>query len=227
MEIQIRCQPSYAAAFLILDHGETVLAERGALVAMSAGVDAGASAGSGGIGRAAMRKAFGGENFFMGRYTATAHQAWVALAPGYPGDICAVDVHEGSDSLFVQQGSFLAGGPGVNVDVRYGGVKTVVMREGITTLHVHGEGQALLSSYGGLLPFTLSDDEVMVVDTGHLVAWSAGTEMKLGLLGGAVASAATGEGVVATMVGPGRVWIQTRSEGELSSWLFPNPSERR
>lgn len=64
----------------------------------------------------------------------------------------------------------------------------------------------------------------MIVDTGHLVAWDHTVDIEVGALGSAAAAAASGEGLVARVTGPGRVWVQTRKEQQVGSWLSP---ERR
>jgi uncharacterized protein (AIM24 family) len=127
-----------------------------------------------------------------------------------------------SENWLIEQGAFVACSGGVDVDVRYGGMRTMFLKEGITMLRASGDGQAIVGSYGGLLSFTLPEGDEMIVDSGHLVAFTEGTRIQLGLLGGAVASATTGEGVVARLVGPGQVRLQTRSERGVRSWLFPD-----
>jgi uncharacterized protein (AIM24 family) len=65
----------------------------------------------------------------------------------------------------------------------------------------------------------------MVVDSAHLVGFDEGIQLRIKMLGGALTSGITGEGLVAEITGPGRVWIQTRSEAALGSWLFPDRSQ--
>lgn len=219
MRIELAGQPAYAVAYLRLDHGESVYCEPGAMVAMSAGIEAGGSL-EGGVVRAAFRKAFGDEKFFLARYTAEVHGAWVALSPRFPGDIAAVPVRDG-DGVALQSGAMLAFSDGVDIDVRWAGVRKILMREGATVLRASGEGTLLIGSYGAIQQMTLGVGETVIVDSGHLVAWSAGMGVRIGPLAGVVGQALTGEGLVAELTGPGQVWIQTRAEQQLVSWLFP------
>jgi uncharacterized protein (TIGR00266 family) len=220
VEVRLSCQPSYTLAYCFLANGESVWSERGALAAMSAGVTVGASFGPGGVSKALLRREVGGEGLFMTKYTSDVHGAWVALAPRYPGDIQLCEVAAGED-LLIQSGSLLGHTDGVTVDVKWAGVRNVVLREGATLLRAHGDGDVLIASYGGLQRFDLAEGEEMVVDTGHLVAYGIDVALKVGMLGGARVAAMSGEGLVARVTGPGPVFIQTRAEQGLMSWLAP------
>lgn len=220
MQVHFHSKPSYTAAFCELAAGEELKVERDAMICMSDGIDVVTGVGPGGIGKALMRRTLGGESFFMGTYRAVRNGAYVAVAPPYPGDLTLLDV-TGGESWLVEQGAFVACNGGVGVDVKYGGLRNVLLREGITMLRVSGDGQAIVGSYGGVLSFNLPPGEEMIVDSGHLVGFTQSIQIRLELLGGAVASATTGEGIVSRLRGPGRVLIQTRSEKALGSWLFP------
>jgi uncharacterized protein (TIGR00266 family) len=224
MQIDFAAQPAYTVAYLRMTAGEEVEVEPGALVAMSAGIEVVSTTG-GGIAKAAFRKVVGNESFFLARYRARFEGAWVALAPRFPGDITAVDIHPGQD-LLLQSGSFLAATSGVHTDVRFGGVGSAIQREGVTLLHASGEGKLLICAYGGIQHFTLGS-ESLIVDTGHLVGFTSSMEMRIGPLSGVVTSALTGEGLVSEIKGPGEVFIQTRSEQSLRSWLFPDREQDR
>lgn len=220
MRVSLNGQPSYTLAYCYLDQGESISCESGSMVVMSAGISVQAAL-EGGVVRSALRRTLGSESLVMARYTASAHGAWVAIAPRYPGDIAAVDVTHGQE-LIVQTSSLLAHSQGVVVDVRFAGAQAVLMREGVSVLKVSGVGVVLFSAYGALQSFTLQDGERIIVDTGHLVAWTSSCGLRVGPLSGVVSSALTGEGLVAEITGPGRVWIQSRAEQGIRAWLFPS-----
>jgi uncharacterized protein (TIGR00266 family) len=220
MRVNLSCSPSYTIAYCYLSSGEELLAEAGAMAAMSAGVRVAGSVGPGGVGKAVMRRALGGEGFFMGRYRAEVEGAWVALAPRYPGDIAVESVHPES-GFVVEQGALLGLSSGVAADVKWAGMRNIALREGATLLHIAGEGDMLIASYGGLQRFDLGPGEQLVVDTGHLVGFSDTMKVRVGLVGGAVGSVTSGEGLVGSLTGPGVVFIQTRAEQALLGWLMP------
>lgn len=220
MQIDVSSRPAYSVAYVRLNAGETVVAESGALVTMSAGVEVAASL-SGGLVQSVARRLVANESLIMARYRATMQGAWVALAPRFPGDLVPVDLVP-SNPLYVQSGSLLAHGEYVEVGASVGNLQTVAMREGVTVLAAVGTGPLVIASYGGLERFDLNNGEQIVVDSGHLAAWSANMRMSIGPLSGVVSSVLTGEGIVAQFTGPGTVFVQTRSEQQMRSWLLPD-----
>jgi uncharacterized protein (AIM24 family) len=65
------------------------------------------------------------------------------------------------------------------------------------------------------------------VDTGHLVAFTEGVGFNVRRIGGLKSTLFSGEGLVVDLTGPGKVFMQTRSEDAFLSWLVPKlPKER-
>lgn len=217
MRVDVTNAPAYALAYVKMAAGEAVLAEPGSLVSASAGISVSASV-QGGVVRAALRKTFAQESFFQSRYTAVSHGAWVALAPRFPGDIYVTDV---VSPLVVQSGSVLGYAASLQVSAAAGSLSTLLLREGVATASVTGTGTLLLASYGGIDSFELAAGEEMIVDTGHLVAWSQSCDLAVGPLAGPTATAISGEWLVGKVTGPGLVVVQTRSEQQFRSWLLP------
>jgi uncharacterized protein (TIGR00266 family) len=219
VQIDITSRPAYAVAYVRLSRGEVVLAESGALVSMSAGVEAAATL-SGGLVQSVARRLIANESLVMARYVAHVEGGWVALAPRFPGDVVSFELTP-STPLYVQAGSLLAHAETVDVGPSAGNVQTVALREGAIVLSATGHGALLLAGYGGMERFDLNAGETLVVDSGHLAAWSASLGFRVGPLKGFVSSALTGEGIVAEFTGPGTVLVQTRAEQQLRSWLLP------
>ena len=61
----------------------------------------------------------------------------------------------------------------------------------------------------------------LVVDTGHLVAFTDDVEYSIGKVGGIRSLIAGGEGLVMKFRGYGHVWIQSRNLSSLASTLVP------
>jgi len=219
VDVEIVAQPSYSMAYLRLGADESAVVEAGAMAAMSAGMEARGEL-SGGLAASILRRYLVSEPLFFARYTAHIHNAWVAVAPRYPGDIHTVKLQPGEE-LHVEAGSLLAHSDGVESGVRFAGLKSVLVREGALVLGLYGEGTAVLGSYGAFQQFVLGDGEQILVDTGHLVAWSPTLKFRVGPLMGPLSSLFTGEGLVAEITGPGRVLMSTRSPQSLRGWLFP------
>lgn len=218
MRHEVKYQPSYALAMVTLDPGESIQAEAGAMVSMSSTIQMETST-RGGMLSGLRRSVLGGESFFINTFRAE-ETGEVTLAPALPGDIAALELTGGS-TLLVQSGSFLAATEGVNVDTKWGGAKSFFSSEGLFLLRCTGQGTIWISSYGAIHPIDLGVGEPYVVDTGHMVAFDDSVQYDVGRSGGWKSTLFSGEGLVVKLTGPGRFYMQTRSEDSFLSWLLP------
>ena len=215
---EILHQPAFSLAVLKLQPEQSIMAEAGAMVSMSANIELQSQMKGGLFG--ALKRAAGGESAFVSTFTARGGPGEVTLAPGAPGDIAAIEMN--NQSFFVQSSSYLAGDAGLNVDTKWGGAKTFFSGEGLFVLLVQGQGLLLVSSFGAIHRKTLQPGERYVVDTGHLVAWEGTTQYTLRkAAAGFFRSMVSGEGIVAEFTGPGELLIQTRNLAALAGLLKP------
>jgi uncharacterized protein (TIGR00266 family) len=215
---EILHQPAFSLAVVRLGAEQSILAEAGAMVSMSANIELQSQMKGGLVG--ALKRAVGGESAFVSTFTARGGSGEVTFAPGGPGDIAAIEM---SNQLFyVQSSSYLAGDTGLNVDTRWGGAKSFFGGEGLFVLQVTGTGLLLLSSFGAIHRKTLAHGERYVVDTGHLVAWEGTTQYTLRkAASGFFRSLVSGEGIVAEFSGPGEILIQTRNLAAFAGLMKP------
>jgi len=218
MQTEIMYGPAYATAKLTLTAGEVVRAESGAMLAMSPGIAMETST-QGGVLKGLRRSVLGGESFFMNTFTAQTDGAELWLAPALAGDVVAWPIQ---GTLYVQSGSFLASSAGLEVDSKWGGSKTFFSREGLFMLRVSGQGDIVLSSYGAIHAIDLQPGQTYTVDTGHMVAWTEGVNYTVRKVGNWKSTFFSGEGFVVDATGPGRIYIQTRSQDAFLDWLIPN-----
>jgi uncharacterized protein (TIGR00266 family) len=215
---QIEHQPSFSLAILQLQAEQSIMAEAGAMVSMSANIELQSQMKGGLLG--ALKRAAGGESAFVSTFTARGGPGEVTLAPGAPGDIAAIEMR--NQTFFVQSSSYLAGDAGLTVDTKWGGAKSFFGGEGLFVLMVQGQGLLLVSSFGAIHRKTLRAGERYVVDTGHLVAWEGTTQYTLRkAAAGFFRSMVSGEGIVAEFTGPGELLIQTRNLAALAGLLKP------
>ena len=215
---EILHQPSFALAVVRLAAEQSIQAEAGAMVSMSANVELQSQMKGGLVG--ALKRAVGGESAFVSTFSARGGPGDVTFAPGSPGDIAAIELS--NQLFFVQSSSYLAGDAGLQVDTRWGGAKSFFGGEGLFVLQVSGTGLLLLSSFGAIHRKRLAAGEGYVVDTGHLVAWEGTTQYTLRkAAAGLFRSMVSGEGVVAEFTGPGEILIQTRNLAALAGLLKP------
>jgi len=209
---------SFALAVVKLQPEQSISAEAGAMVSMSANIELQSQLKGGLFG--ALKRAVGGESAFVSTFTARGTAGEVTLAPGTPGDIVGIEM---KDQVFsVQASSYLAGDTSLKVETKFGGLKSWMGGEGLFVLQVSGAGLLLVSSFGAIHRKVLAPGERYVVDTGHLVAWDASTQYQLRKAArGFFQSVFSGEGLVADFVGPGEILIQTRNLAAFAGLLKP------
>jgi uncharacterized protein (TIGR00266 family) len=218
MQTDIQHRPSYSLAVVKLDPGETICVEAGAMVSMSQGITLETKA-SGGLLASLKRSVLGGESFFINTYQSPAQGGEITLAPALPGDVVVRDL--AGDTLVLQSGSYVASSEGIELDTKWGGAKTFFAREGLIMLKASGTGTLIISSYGAIHEKELATGESYTVDTGHLVAFTEGMGFKVRRIGGLKSTLFSGEGLVVDLTGPGKIFIQTRSEDAFLTWLIP------
>jgi uncharacterized protein (TIGR00266 family) len=215
---EVMHQPAFSLALIQLQAEQSIQAEAGAMVSMSANVELQSQMKGGLFG--AIKRAAGGESAFVSTFTARGGPGEVTFAPGAPGDIAAIELN--NQTFFVQSSSYLAGDAGLTVDTKWGGAKSFFGGEGLFVLMVQGRGLLLVSSFGAIHRKTLRPGERYVVDTGHLVAWEGTTQYTLRkAAAGFFRSIVSGEGIVAEFSGPGEILIQTRNLAALAGLLKP------
>lgn len=216
---EIKHAGSFALAIVQLQAEQTIAAEAGAMVSMSANVDLYSQMKGGVFG--ALKRAVGGESAFVSTFTAKGGPGEVTLAPGSPGDIVGIEMN---NQVFKVQGtSYLAGDTSLVVDTKFGGAKSFFGGEGLFVLQVSGTGLLLVSSFGAIHRKVLRQGEQYVVDTGHLVAWEGHLQYNLrkAAKSGFFRSMMSGEGLVAEFTGPGEILIQTRNLAAFAGMLKP------
>ncbi len=223
MDVDIQFSPSFALAVISLPPGGQIKAEAGAMTSMSGDVEIETKA-QGGIMSGLKRSVLGGESFFINTFHSP-QGGELTVSATLPGDI--VHMPLSSTPMMVQSGSWLASEVGIEVDTKWGGAKTFFSGEGLFLLRCTGAGDMLVSSYGAITDRTLAPGEVYKIDTGHIVAFEEGIGYQVNKVGGWKSTLLSGEGLVATFTGPGKLWMQTRSPADFIGWLIPQlPTQR-
>ena len=218
MESEILYQPSYSLARVRLNAGEAITAEAGAMVSMSEGITIQTEV-KGGLIAGLKRSFLGGESFFLNTFKATA-PGEITFAPPLPGDI--VHFRLNGETIFVQSSSYIASSPDISVDTKWAGAKGFFAKEGLFLLKIKGTGDLFLSSYGAIHEIKLKAGESYTIDNGHMVAFDESVNYKVKRVGGLKSTLFSGEALVCTYTGQGRIFMQTRSEEAFLSWLIPH-----
>lgn len=215
MQVDISAGPAFAFGEITVPAGGAVRVEAGAM-AMTRGDISIETSTRGGFMKG-LRRSLGGESFFVNDFTST-RGGVVAVAAALPGDMTQITLQPGR-SLLVQSGSWIASDLSVDVDSSWGGGKSFFSGEGLILLRCSGTGDLLVASYGAIRSATLAAGETMTLDTGHIVAFDDTVQYRVRKAGSWKSTILGGEGLVTDVTGPGRVWLQTRSSGDLISYI--------
>ncbi len=223
MATKIIDDPDFSALEVTFDRaGDSLLVESGAMLARDSGVEMKTSM-RGGVLASAKRKLLGGESLFMNTFTATHAGQRLWVAPPCEGDIIQREL--AGETVFVQSGAYLASTPGLELDTKWAGVKGFFASGNLFFVKASGTGTLFAQAYGGLVKMRL-DGQGMVVDTGHVVAFSDGLEYSIRKFGGFKGLFFSGEGLVAEFRGTGDLWIQSRNPSSLASFVRPYRPQR-
>lgn len=215
MKIELQYRPAYAMARIGLNPGEVIQAESGAMVSMSSNVKIQThKSQQGGILKSLKVMALGGESFWMNSFSVENGTGEVILSPTLPGDIETIPLN---GTVLVQSASYLASDPSIDIDTQFQGMKGFFSGESLFFLKCSGNGNLLVSSYGGIEELDIDGD--MIVDTGHIVAFESGLSYSIQKFGGWKSFFLGGEGLTMKFSGKGKMWIQTRNTPDLGKWF--------
>lgn len=214
---------------IILDPGETVIAEAGAMNYMTEGIRFEARMGDGSsnglLGKlwGAGKRMLTGESLFMTHFTNEGQgKQRVGFAAPYPGTVVPVDLAQVGGQLVCQKDAFLCAAHGTRIGIAFnkrlgagffGG-------EGFILQKLEGDGLAFVHAGGTVIRKELNN-ETLRLDTGCLVAFTQGIDYDIGLAGGLKSMLFGGEGILlATLRGTGTVWVQSLPFSRLAERIY-------
>jgi uncharacterized protein (TIGR00266 family) len=215
MHFELLYKPTHSLAIAQLQANEGVRAESSAMIGMTSNIQVATTAGSarsGGFLKSLKRGVLGGESFFTNHFTAVGGPGQVTLAPQLCGDMIVHTVSPNED-LLIQGQSYVAAPDSVQIDTQFQGFKGLFSGESLFFLKATGSGPVLINAFGAIESLDL--DGEMVVDTGHLVAFSSFIRYEVSTAAPSwITSFLSGEGLVLKMQGRGRVYVQSRNPSE-------------
>jgi len=218
-----------------LDPGEGAVAEAGAMMYMTQGIQMETIFGDGSQQRStgvmdallgAGKRLLTGESLFMTVFTAGAGGAGkqrVAFGAPYPGKIIPMDLKALGGQLICQKDSFLCAARGVSIGIAFQKKLGVGLfgGEGFIMQRLEGDGLCFVHAGGTIHHFDLAPGETMRVDTGCLVALQPSVNYDIQFVGGIKTALFGGEGIFfATLQGPGRVWLQSLPLSRMADRIY-------
>ena len=212
-------------ARLALSRGESVKIENGSMV-YSRGVEISGGLNSkkkglGGVLGAIGRSITSGESMFITTATGAVDDGEIAIAPPIPGKIISLQVG-GQQQYRLNTGAFLACDATLDYTMVDQGLGRAVFggTGGLFVMETNGAGTILVSAFGDILSLDVTPESPLVVDNEHVVAWDASLNYNIQVASG-MFGFTTGEGVVNSFNGYGRVYIQTRNLQNLAQAMHP------
>lgn len=215
-----------------LDPQETVIAEAGSFMMMPDGIEMstifgdGSKENQGFMGKvfSAGKRLLTGESLFMTAFTNIDYgKKRVAFAAPYAGKIIPLDLSEYGGKIICQKDAFLCAAKGVSVGIEFqkrlgtglfGG-------EGFIMQKLEGDGVSFVHSGGMVIEKTLAIGETLKVDTGCIVAFTATVDYNIQMVKGIKNAIFGGEGLfLASLTGPGKVWIQSLPVSRLAGRIL-------
>jgi uncharacterized protein (TIGR00266 family) len=195
--------------------GERVVAEAGAMVAMDTKIKTETSL-RGGVLAAAKRKMLGGESLFQNTFTSEAEGQRLFLAAAAEGDLRALQLAPGQ-VYFMQSGAYLGHVGELQLDTKWGGVRSFFGGLGFFMLRITGPGTVFYSAYGAV--HVVDVNGTYTCDTGHIVGFASELTYTVRKFGGFKGLFFSGEGLVCEFSGRGPLLLQTRNPASLAGFL--------
>jgi uncharacterized protein (TIGR00266 family) len=216
MQYQVKGETFPFAEFQ-LTRGESVFTESGGMAWMSEGIKMTSNTRGGlmtGLGRA-----LAGESLFMVSYSCEVESGSVVFTPEAPGKILDVTLDPGQ-SLICQKDTFLCAEESVELKMHFrkrlgaglfGG-------EGFILQKVTGPGTVFFAIPGEMQERTLASGEKLLIDPGHIAMFEPTVDYEINMVRGIKNVLFAGEGLfLATLKGPGKVWLETMPLSNLAA----------
>ena len=223
-----------------LDPNETAIAESGAFMMMDDGITMQTIFGDGSqqqdnslLGKlfSAGKRLLVGESLFMTAFTNMGQaKKKVSFAAPYTGKIIVFDLQQLGGKIIAQKDAFLCAAKGVSIGIEFqrrlgtgifGG-------EGFIMEKLEGDGLAFAHAGGYVIERELQAGEILKVDTGCVVAYTAGIDFDVEMVRGIKNFMFGGEGLFfAKLTGPGKVWLQSLPISRLAGRIMQYGTYKR
>lgn len=212
---------SFPAAEITLNTGECVFTQSGALawgendIEMSTNMDGGFLKSFG--------RMFSGASLMFVTHKAIRDNSKVTFTSCFPGTIKEFKVEPGKEYI-AQKSAFLVGDPGVSVEAVFSKkfLAGLFGGEGFVLQQFTGEGTILTEIDGSVKEIELKEGDVLKVEPGHIAVFESSIQYDIQTVKGFKNIFFGGEGLfMATLKGPGKVWLQTLTAHDMAEKLIP------
>ena len=218
----------------ILDPNESIISEAGELSWMGGSIQmmTHTQFGGGGGLLGVLKRVAGGGSIFMTEYRAVGAAGELAFATKLPGHIVPVEISPGHEYMIHRHG-FLCATPQIQIGVAFQQSlgAGIFGGDGFLLQKASGQGICWLELSGELVVRDLNPGETLRVHPGHVGAFQSSVGFQITTVPGIKNMIFGGDGIfLASLTGPGRVWLQTLPIAKLAHALsryMPHETSRQ
>ena len=207
-----------------MNKGEKIIAEAAAMVYIRGNMETETRMRKGGFLKSLKAAAFGGESFFVNEFIAHEDNCKLGLTGNMLGDIEVIPVDQ---EFIVNSGSFVGSTSELTLDTKWQGFTKGIFGTNMFMLKTVGTGDMFVNGWGGILKAELKKGEKMILDNYQLIALSSTADYRVTKHGSYKTTLFGGEALVMEIIGPGKVYYQTKNLMEFVRALIPYLPHRR
>jgi uncharacterized protein (TIGR00266 family) len=203
-----------------LQPNQVVFSDAGGMSWMTTTVNMSTKA-SGGLG-GMLKRAVSGASAFIVDFSAAGAPGMAAFTTDFPGKVLPIELDAGQ-SVIMHKHAFLCAEKSVTLDVFFtrklgagffGG-------EGFILQKLTGPGMTFAELDGDAVEYNLKAGEVMKVEPGHVAMFEGSVTFDIQMIKGIANVLAGGEGLfLATLTGPGRIWLHSMTVSKIAHRLM-------
>ena len=204
---------------LTLSQGDSVFTESGGMAWMVGDIEMQTDT-RGGLMKG-LARSLAGESLFLTTYVCRGPKALITFTPESPGSVLEVSLAQG-ESRICQKDAFMVAENSVKLEVHFrkklgaglfGG-------EGFILQKITGPGSAFVEIAGEVRSYELAAGQTMRVDPGHIAMYEPSVNYDIQRVKGVKNILFGGEGLfLASLTGPGKVWLQSMPLSNLAAKL--------
>jgi len=210
-----------------LQPNQAVFSDAGALSWMTTAVNMSTTSG-GGLG-GMLKRAVSGATVFIINFTASGEPGQAAFSTDFPGKVLPVELEAGQ-SVIMHKHAFLVAEKGVSLDVFFTRKLGAGMfgGEGFILQKLTGPGMAFAELDGDAVEYHLKQGEMMKVEPGHVAMFESTVSFDIQMVKGIANVLLGGEGLfLATLTGPGRIWLHSMTVSKIAHRLVEYLPEKK
>src|SRR5258708_40225710 len=200
-----------------LVQSETVFTQSGGMAWMTDGIDM-TTSGKGGV-MGALGRMMAGSSLLLTTYKCVAASGMVTFVTDAPGKIIPIELAAGQ-SIIAHRDTFLVAQDGVSLEATFTKKFGAGMfgGEGFVLQKITGPGIFWGEISGEVQEYTLAPGQIMKVHAGHIAMFEPTVTYDIQMVKGITNILFAGEGLyLATLRGPGKVWLQTMPISSLAA----------